>query len=190
MPHQPIRLITRLRSQREQKIKSTLPRFRLIQVNIAQPLMFLFYKYSAISIHVLVTRFMLDHNKNYLTNFYATKNNYLTGKTIFFISQKTISKLRLKITFKISIFQVYGQAEKQLGTYFACKCWQFSVENFFFLKFFCLFFSNKQIHINMGATYIHINTTIHEVITIKTKFKYKFGLQKQPTNGSETISDN
>ena len=74
--------------------------------------MFLFYKYSAISIHVLVTRFMLDHNKNYLTNFYATKNNYLTGNTIFFISQKTISKLRLKITFKISIFQVYGQAEK------------------------------------------------------------------------------
>ena len=47
---------------------------------------------------------------------------------------------------------------------------------FFFLTFFCLFFSNKQIHINMGATYIHINTTIHEVITIKTKFKYKFGL--------------
>ena len=182
MPHQPIRLITRLRSQREQKIKSTLPRFRLIQVNIAQPLMFLFYKYSAISIHVLVTRFMLNHNKNYLTNFYATKNNYLSGNTIFFISKKPISKLRLKITLKISIFQVYGQAEKQLGTYFACKCWQFSMENFFFfLTFFCLFFSNKQ---------IHINTTIHEVITIKTKFKYKLGLQKQPTNGSETISDN
>ena len=49
-------------------------------------------------------------------------------------------------------------------------------KTFFFLTFFCLFFSNKQIHINMGATYIHINTTIHEVITIKTKFKYKFGL--------------
>ena len=133
MPHQPIRLITRLRSQREQKIKSTLPRFRLIQVKIAQPLMFLFYKYSAFSIHVLVTRFMLNHNKNYLTNFYATKNNYLSGNTIFFISKKPISKLRLKITLKISI---YGQAEKQLGTYFGCKCWQFSMENFFFFDVF------------------------------------------------------